>query len=96
MRWLQCAYCHGPAFGGATRLYPEGEPLVLARISYFPYRYKCSRCKKLNQVTAMEWNRLPTLSEEENTRLGTVAWHGKLASVDDAGTTPAELREQNE
>jgi hypothetical protein len=69
---------------------------VLARISYFPYRYKCSRCKRLQRVTAMEWNRMPELSEEEITRLGMVAEHGKLLNVDEAGTTPAELRDQDE
>jgi hypothetical protein len=70
--------------------------LVLARISYFPYRYKCSRCKRLNRVTAPEWWKLPELGEEEITRLGLVVERAKISSVDDAGTTPAELREQNE
>jgi hypothetical protein len=59
MKWLPCEHCKGPAYGGVSPAWPEGEPLKVGRISHFPYRYKCSRCKRLNVLTAIQWNKLP-------------------------------------
>jgi hypothetical protein len=73
MKWLPCEHCKGPAYGGPSKRFPDGEPCVVGRVSHFPHRFRCSRCKRLNVVTAVQWNRMPLLEEDEISRLGIVA-----------------------
>jgi hypothetical protein len=70
VKWLPCATCGGGAYGGATKPFPEGEPLLVGRLSYFPFRYKCSRCKRVNSLTAAEWNQLATLDPKTIAEMG--------------------------
>lgn len=67
--------------------------MVVGTISHFPYRFKCSKCLRVSVVTPAQWSLLPKMTPEEVVELGLLPQHGKLANVDDAGTTPAELRD---
>lgn len=76
MKLLPCDQCHTHA---VVKVGVHEEPLVVGRVRHFPYRYKCSRCKRLTTLTAVAYNRLPSLREDELLALG----------FGPAGTTPA-------
>jgi hypothetical protein len=70
VKWLPCEHCKEGAYGGASRRFPDGEPLVVGTIHHFPHRYRCSRCQRLNSVTPGTWRLLPEMSEKEAIELG--------------------------
>lgn len=67
MKHLPCEHCHAGAW---VKIGVHEEPLVVGRVGRFPYRYKCSRCKRLTTLGVREYNRLPHLGEDELVALG--------------------------
>lgn len=78
MKLLPCENCRTHA---VVKVGSHEEALVVGRVRRFPYRYRCSRCKKLTTLQAAAYNRLPELTDRELIELGFGV---------PAGTTPAE------
>ena len=66
MRILPCVSCHAPAlmrtsdYGGPPQYhtvggFPPGHPL----------KYRCRRCGQMQVITSQQFNRLPTMTEEQ-------------------------------
>lgn len=67
MKHLPCEHCRAGAY---VKVGVHEEPLVVGRVHRFPYRYRCSRCKKLTTLKVIEYNRLPELTEDDLLTLG--------------------------
>ena len=85
MKHLPCEHCRANAW---VKVGQHEEPLVVGKVRHFPYRYKCSRCKKVTTLAVKTYNQLASLSVEELRSLGIVVDAAEPAA-EPAGTTPA-------
>lgn len=87
-----------PACGGPAIL-NDGLPYVLGRVpEHFPFRYKCSNCKRTTSITVAEWNRLPDLTLEALRRLPGPGGRGEVdlsrlltQDLEGAGLSPDQI-----
>lgn len=68
MKHLPCEHCRSGAYLGTGA---REEPMVVGRVHRFPYRYRCSRCKKLTTLSVADYNRAPELTEDQVLELRT-------------------------
>lgn len=43
----------------------DGSPYLTGRIHTFPYKYTCKACKMPSVLSQLDWNRLPSVKQEE-------------------------------
>ena len=83
MKLLPCEHCRDTAW---VKIGRHEEPLAVGRVRHFPYRYKCSKCKRLSTLDVLQYNRLADIDLDELVRLGIVKRKAETTSAEPGPT----------
>jgi hypothetical protein len=89
MKLIVCPSCGAEAIGPVTERFPRGTPYIVRKWTskQYPLITKCRRCFQPIRMTAIEFNRLPDMTEEQ------IQKHDMHAHRD---MSPQELKEKKE
>lgn len=70
MKLITCPSCGAEAIGPATEKYPRGMPYVVRKWTskQYPLTTKCRRCFAPIRLTAVQFNGLPDMPEEQQAK----------------------------
>lgn len=70
MKLIACPECKSETIGPKTEKFPHGMPYVIRRWTSkgYPLITKCRRCFAPIKLTAVDFNGLPEMSDEQKTK----------------------------